>query len=108
MPRAIWVREIQQRSISRLVASPIAAGAVRTLSLPKPGRPRRPRWPQARRPGRRRGAGITEHRITIARARAATSTAERTRDRMKAKGDLHEINQAFRVARAADPSHPQA
>jgi hypothetical protein len=50
------------------------------------------------------GVGITEHSVAIGRAREAVRTVNEALDRMKENGDLRELNQAFKVARAADPA----
>ncbi|WP_027553554.1 hypothetical protein [Bradyrhizobium sp. Cp5.3] len=46
--------------------------------------------------------GITPHAVAIDRARAAIDTVNAMLATMKSKGELRELNQSFRAARAAD------
>lgn len=50
------------------------------------------------------GVGITEHRVAISRARSAVQTVNKKLDQLKAKGDLRDLNQDFKVAREVDPA----
>ncbi|RXG92287.1 hypothetical protein [Bradyrhizobium vignae] len=50
------------------------------------------------------GVGITPHAIAIDRARAAVAEVNARLAAMKSKGELRELNQAFRAARLVDPS----
>ncbi len=50
------------------------------------------------------GVGITPHAIAIDRARAAVAEVNARLAAMKSKGELRELNQAFRGARAVEPS----
>ncbi|TQF28861.1 hypothetical protein [Bradyrhizobium sp. UNPA324] len=50
------------------------------------------------------GVGITPHATAIGRARAAVAEVNVRLAAMKSKGELRELNQAFRAARAVDSS----
>lgn len=50
------------------------------------------------------GVGITPHAIAIERARAAVADVNARLAAMKSRGELRELNQAFRAARLVDPS----
>lgn len=50
------------------------------------------------------GVGITEHGIAIARARETVADVDRAFAQLQEQGGLREMNQAFRAARAIDPS----
>ncbi|MFZ5712971.1 MAG: hypothetical protein ACOY3N_09040 [Bradyrhizobium sp.] len=50
------------------------------------------------------GVGITPHAIAIGRARAAVAEVNARLAAMKSKGELRDLNQAFRAARLIDPS----
>jgi hypothetical protein len=48
--------------------------------------------------------GLTPHHIAVERAIGVVETVERKFDDLKAKGDLREMNAAFKAARAVEPS----
>lgn len=50
------------------------------------------------------GVGITPHAVAIGRAGAAVAEVNERLATMKSKGELRELNQSFRAARAADSS----
>jgi hypothetical protein len=52
----------------------------------------------------RGGVGLTPHAVAIDRALAAVAAVNETIDKMGSKGQLREINQAFKAARSVDPS----
>jgi hypothetical protein len=50
------------------------------------------------------GVGLTEHSIAAGRARDAVATVNQAVADLQAKGELRELNQGFKAARAVDPS----
>jgi hypothetical protein len=50
------------------------------------------------------GVGLTPHQIVVDRAMATVALINRTMAKMQATGELRKWNQAFKAARAAEPS----
>jgi hypothetical protein len=48
--------------------------------------------------------GLTPHQVAVDRAQATVALINQTMAKMQGTGELHEINQAFKAARAAEPS----
>jgi hypothetical protein len=50
------------------------------------------------------GVGLTPHQVAVDRAMATVALINQTMAKMQMTGELREINQAFKAARAAEPS----